>query len=338
MVQVQVRRQLMEDTMLTRRGMLHAAGATSASFLALRSGTGAAAPSTVKTPVDYDVPRGACDCHVHVFGDAKKFPFAADRVYTPPEASVDDLRALQAGLHFERVVIVTPSVYGLDNSCTLDAIRQLGPRARGVAVIDQSTPAAVLDEMAAGGFKGARLNVETVGEADPGAVRRLIDSVADAVRSRNWHLQFNTRMSVIAALKDDLAALGIPVVFDHFGRAQAALGTGQPGFDAMLDLLKSGHAYVKISAVYRSSQKAPDFPDVAPLAQAIVAANPDRVVWGSNWPHPGRGTSQTAIAPPYPADDGLMLNLLAKWVPDPAVRKKILVDNPARLYGFDTAA
>ena len=306
--------------MLTRRGMLQAAGA---------------APSMVKTPVDFEVPRGACDCHVHVFGDPKTFPFAPERVYTPPEASVDDLRALQAALGFERVVIVTPSVYGLDNSCTADGIRQLGERARGVAVIDQTTPADVLDELAAAGFKGARLNLETVGQADPDAIKRLIDSVADAVRRRNWHLQFNTRMSVIAAVKDKLAGLGIPIVFDHFGRAQAALGTGQPGFEAMLELVNAGHAYVKISAAYRSSQKAPDFADVTPIAQAIVAANPDRVVWGTNWPHPGRGTSPTAIAPPYPADDGLMLNLLARWVPDPAIRKKILVDNPARLYGFE---
>jgi predicted TIM-barrel fold metal-dependent hydrolase len=318
--------------MLTRRGMLHAAGATGASFVAGRPA--GAAPSTVKTPVDVAVPPGACDCHVHVFGDPQEFSFAPDRVYTPPGASVDDLRALQAALGFERVVIVTPSVYGLDNSCTADAVRQLGDRARGVAVIDAATPASLLDELAAGGFKGARLNLETVGQANPDAIMRLIDGVADAVRKRNWHLQFNTRMAVIDALKDHLAALGIPIVFDHFGRAQAALGTGQPGFAAMLDLVKAGHAYVKISAAYRSSQKAPDFPDVTPIAQAIVAANPDRVVWGTNWPHPGRGTSPTAIAPPYPADDGLMLNLLARWVPDPAIRKKILVDNPARLYGF----
>jgi predicted TIM-barrel fold metal-dependent hydrolase len=289
----------------------------------------------VKTPVNFAVPRGACDCHVHVFADADKFPFAPDRVYTPPEASVEDLRALQAALGFERLVIVTPSVYGLDNSCTLDAIRQLGNRARGVAVIDASTPGKVLDELAAGGFTGARLNLETVGQADPSAVKRLIAGVADAVRQRKWHLQFNTRMSVIDALKDDLAGLGVPIVFDHFGRAQSALGTGQPGFAAMLDLVRAGDAYVKISAAYRSSHKAPDFADVAPIAQAIVAANPDRVVWGTNWPHPGRGTSPTAIAPPYPADDGRMLNLLAQWLPDPAIRQKILVDNPARLYGFD---
>ena len=168
--------------MLTPRGMLHAAGGTSASMIAGGGRAAGAAPSTVKTPVGFEVPRGACDCHVHVFSDPDKFPFAPHRVYTPPGASVDDLRALQKSLGFERVVIVTPSVYGLDNSCTLDAIRQLGDRARGVAVIDMSTPAGVLDELAASGFKGARLNLETVGQADPDAIKRLIDGVADAVR------------------------------------------------------------------------------------------------------------------------------------------------------------
>ena len=143
--------------MLSRRGMLHAAGATSASFLAMRAGAGAAAPSTVKTSVDYEVPPGACDCHVHVFGDAKKFPFAADRVYTPPEASVDDLRALQAGLHFERVVIVTPSFYGTDNSATLYGMKSRGPNARGVAVIDERTPASDLDAMESSGIRGVRV-------------------------------------------------------------------------------------------------------------------------------------------------------------------------------------
>src|ERR1043166_9051907 len=126
----------MEDAMLTRRGMLHAAGASGGT---LGAGRAAAAPSTVKTPVNVAVPRGACDCHVHVFGDPNKFPFAPERVYTPPGASVDDLRALQAALGFERVVIVTPSVYGLDNFCTLDGIRQLGDRARGVAEIGRAS-------------------------------------------------------------------------------------------------------------------------------------------------------------------------------------------------------
>jgi predicted TIM-barrel fold metal-dependent hydrolase len=319
--------------MLTRRRMLVSVAALGASLAALRVGAARAAAPTVRTPVDFDVARGACDCHVHVF-DPSHFPYASERVYTPPQASVADLRDLQAALHFDRVVIVQPSVYGTDNSCTLDAVRQLGARARGVAVIDQSTSAAALDAMASAGVRGVRLNFETAGETNPDAIRRGLAAVADQVRSRGWHVQLNTSLPVIAALHGDFAALAFPLVLDHFARAKAALGPSQPGFDALLDLVKSGRAYVKISAAYRTSQKAPDFPDTLALAQALVAANPDRVVWGSNWPHPGRGATRTDIAPPYLNDDGLLLNQLPKWVPDAATRKKILVDNPARLYGF----
>jgi predicted TIM-barrel fold metal-dependent hydrolase len=321
--------------MLTRRRILATVGAAGAALIATRNGFGAA--STVRTAVDFDIPRGACDCHVHVF-DPAHFPYANERVYTPPEASVADLRELQTALRFDRVVIVQPSVYGTDNSCTLDAMRRLGARARGVAVIDKSTSAGALDEMTAAGIRGVRLNLETVGESDPTAIRRNLAAVAEQVRSRNWHVQFNTSLPVITALKNDFAALAFPVVIDHFARAKAALGPSQPGFDALLELVKSGRAYVKISAAYRMSEKAPDFPDASQIAQAIVAANPDRVVWGSNWPHPGRGATRTDIAPPYPNDDGLLINQLPKWVPDPAIRKKILVDNPARLYGFEGTA
>ena len=320
--------------MLTRRRMLASAAAIGASLAAMRASAVRAAAPTVRTAVDFDVPRGACDCHVHVF-DPAHFAYASERVYTPPQASVADLRDLQTALHFERVVIVQPSVYGVDNSCTLDAIRQLGPRARAVAVIDQSTSAQALDAMAGAGVRGVRLNFETAGETNPDAIRHGLASVAEQVRSRNWHVQLNTSLPVIAALHGDFAALAFPLVFDHFARAKAALGPSQPGFDSLIDLVKSGRAYVKISAAYRTSEKAPDFPDTAALAQALVAANPDRIVWGSNWPHPGRGATRTDIARPYPNDDGLLLNQLPKWVPDAATRKKILVDNPARLYGFD---
>jgi predicted TIM-barrel fold metal-dependent hydrolase len=320
--------------MLTRRAMLSQIGAAG---VALKAGAGlAAAPSTVKTPVDFDVPRGACDCHVHIF-DSVHFPYFSGRLYSPPEASIDDLRALQSALHFDRVVIVTPSVYGVDNSCTLNAVHELGARARGVAVIDKSISAAALDAMAAAGVRGVRLNLETAGESDPAAAKRILAATAEQIAGRNWHIQFNTRLSVITALKSDIMALPMPVIFDHFGGAKAAPGLSQPGFVDLIDLVKSGHAYVKISAAYRTSDKTPDFPDTAPLAQALVAANPDRVVWGSNWPHPGRGPTPTALAPPYPNDDGRVLNLLPTWVGDPAVRKKILVDNPGRLYGFDNS-
>src|SRR5580692_7511294 len=144
---------------LTRRGMLSRIGAAGAAGFALKAGTSfAAAPSTVKTPVDFDVPRGACDCHVHIF-DPVHFPYFSGRLYSPTEASVDDLRSLQSALHFDRVVVVTPSVYGVDNSCTLHAVRELGARARGVAVIDQSVSGAMLDDMAGAGVRGVRLNL-----------------------------------------------------------------------------------------------------------------------------------------------------------------------------------
>jgi predicted TIM-barrel fold metal-dependent hydrolase len=315
--------------MLTRRRILHLGATAGASAMAMRSGGAVAdAPSTVKTQVNFEVPRGACDCHVHVF-DPARFAYDAHRVYTPPEATVADLLDLQNTIRFDRVVIVQPSVYGM---------KKLGAeRARGVAVIDANTPKAALDAMHAAGVRGVRLNLETAGESDPEAVKRALATTAEQLRGRDWHIQFNTNLGVVAAIRDELAALPMPVVLDHFARAKASLGPSQPGFDALLALVKAGRAYVKISAAYRISDQKPDYPDAAAIAQAIVAANPDRVVWGSNWPHPGRGKTRTDTAPPYPSDDGMLLNQLPKWVPDAATRRKILVENPARLYGFGSA-
>jgi len=147
-------------------------------------------------------------------------------------------------------------------------------------------------------------------------------------------------LSVISTLKDYFAQLPFPVVFDHFGQPKAPLGVEQPGFANLIDLVKSGQAYVKISGAYRVSNKAPDYADATPLAKALVAANPDRIVWGTDWPHPNGASARSIaeIAMPFPIDDGLLLNELGKWVPESATRRKILVDNPARLYGFEPAA
>jgi predicted TIM-barrel fold metal-dependent hydrolase len=151
-------------------------------------------------------------------------------------------------------------------------------------------------------------------------------------------MQIYARLTMVAALKERLGALPMPVVFDHFAGAKAALGVEQPGFSAVLDLVRAGKAYVKISGAYRASTQAPDYADTAPLARALIAANADRIVWGSDWPHPDAaivpGRKATDIAPPLPIDDSRVLNLLAEWTPDPALRRKILVDNPSRLYGF----
>lgn len=324
--------------MLTRRHGLKLAASLGAASLGAAPSRAADAP-TVKTPVAFEVPPGACDCHVHVFPDPARFPFWSGRAYTPPVATAAELLALQQALHMDRVVIVTPSVYGTDNSATLDGMRQLGPeRARGVAVIGDQTGPAELDAMAQAGIRGVRVNLEQAGVFDPEASAKRLDAAVQQIGGRPWHLQVYSRLSVIAPLKAQFAALPVPVVFDHFAGAQAALGPQQPGFDAVLDLVRSGKAYVKVSGAYRASSKAPDYPDVAPLARALVAANPDRLVWGSDWPHPDSATvpgrKPTDLAPAQPIDDGRVLNLLAEWVPDAATRAKILVDNPKRLYGF----
>jgi predicted TIM-barrel fold metal-dependent hydrolase len=284
--------------------------------------------------VDFEVPAGACDCHTHVFGNGADFPWWEKRAYTPPPASADELLQLQNDLHLSRAVIVHPSVYGADNSASLDGIRRLGNRARGVAVIDTSTSRGQLEEMAAGGIRGVRLNLETAGEFNPDNAKRQLDATARQIEGLGWHVQFFTRPSVIAALQRQFAQSPFPIVIDHFGNYPAAQGVNQPHFDVLTDLLKSGKCYVKVSGAYRVSDKAPDFSDAAPLARALIAANPDRVVWGTDWPHPGHSRPPAEISPPIPVDDGALINQLAVWAPDAAVRKKILVDNPARLYGF----
>jgi len=293
----------------------------------------AAQPST---PVRFKVPSDACDCHTHVFGDPARFPFAAGRTYTPEPASVEEMRKLHRALHTTRVVIVQPSVYGTDNACTLDALRQLAPDARGIAVIDERTPETALDEMHRAGIRGVRINLATVGQNDPEAGRRRLTDAIERVRSRGWHIQMYTQLAVIAALQREVSTSPVPIVFDHFGGAQASGGVRQPGFEVLLDLVRSGRAYVKVSAPYRGSTSAPDFADMAPLAKALMAANVQRVLWGTDWPHPDTtpGRQPTEVSPLRQIDDGRVFNQFAAWAPDARVRKAILVDNPATLYGF----
>jgi predicted TIM-barrel fold metal-dependent hydrolase len=233
---------------------------------------------------------------------------------------------------------VTPSVYGTDNAATLYGMKARGSDARGVAVIDEKTTDAELDAMGKAGIRGIRLNLATGGSNDPALARQRFQSALPRMASRGWHIQIYTNLAVIAGIKDLVLAAPVPTVFDHFGGAQAALGPTQPGFADLVDLVRSGKAYVKISGAYRASAKAPDYPDVAPLARALIAANAERIVWGTDWPHPnsvtGPGRKVTDISPLWQIDDGAVLNQLPVWAPDAATRKIILVDNPARLYGF----
>jgi predicted TIM-barrel fold metal-dependent hydrolase len=233
---------------------------------------------------------------------------------------------------------VQPSVYGTNNSVTLDAVKQIGVSARGVAVIDDETADADIDAMRRAGIRGLRINFEAGGPPNPDAARQKFESMVARAKAHGLHVQIYTRLSVIESLKDQVMAAPVPVVFDHFGGAQASLGTAQPGFDTLLSLVRAGKAYVKISGAYRSSTQAPDYADVAPLATALIAANAERILWGSDWPHPDSaskpGRAATELAPLFQIDDGRLFNLFATWAPDAALRKTILVENPAKLYGF----
>jgi predicted TIM-barrel fold metal-dependent hydrolase len=234
------------------------------------------------------------------------------------------------------VVIVTPSVYGTDNSATLYGMKARGADARGVAVIDDRTPEIALDAMGRAGVRGIRLNLATGGINDPNVGRQRFQTAVERMRHRHWHIQLYTNLAMISAINDLITASPVPVVFDHFAGAQAELGPQQPGFAGLLELVRSGKAYVKISGAYRASKLAPDYADVAPLARALIAANPERIVWGTDWPHPNSssGRPMAEVTPLFQIDDGRLLNQLPVWAPDPGIRKKILVDNPARLYAF----
>jgi predicted TIM-barrel fold metal-dependent hydrolase len=321
--------------MLTRRAALIGAIAAGAAMRSQRSLAKASQPAT---PVNFAVPAHACDCHTHIHGDPKQFPFFAGRVYTPEMALPEEMAALHSTLHIERVVIVTPSVYGTDNGATLFGMKARGSDARGVAVIDDKTSEGELDAMGQAGICGIRLNLATAGTNDPAAGRQRFSAAVERMKTRNWHVQLYTNLAVISAIKDLVLASPVPVVFDHFGGAHAALGPEQPGFAELIELVRAGKAYVKISGAYRASSEAPDYPDVVPLAQALIAANRDRILWGTDWPHPNStippGGKVSDVTPLFQIDDGRLLNALALWAPDAATRKMILVDNPARLYRF----
>lgn len=320
--------------MLTRRAILR--GLIAAPLI--RSRICVAKASQPATPLNFDVPAGACDCHTHIFADPAKFPYFAGRGYTPETAEPDEMAAFHRALRVQRVVIVTASVYGTDNSSTLYGMKARGRDARGVAVIDERTTESDLDAMDRAGIRGIRLNFGASGTNSPEVGRQRFQAAVNRIKPRRWHVQLNTSLAMISALKDMIVASPVPVVIDHFGGARAQLGPGQPGFAELVELVQSGKAYVKISAAYSVSQRPPDYSDIVPLARALIAANPDRIVWGTDWPHPNAapppGGKATDVSPLRQIDDGHVLNQLPVWAPEPAVRRKILVSNPAELYGF----
>ena len=294
-----------------------------------------AAASQPSTKINFDVPPGGVDCAVHVF-DPKRFPYWEGRTYTPEPATVAELRQVLQALKLERVVVVQGTPYGTDNSCVVASVRELGNRGRGVAIIDEKTPEASLDEMHQAGVRGVRLSINAAG--DSATARQRLKMTVDRLKTRkNWSLQLSANAATYEILRDELMALPMTLVMDHFGQVQVAEGVGQRGFGTVLELLKSGQAYVKISNADSFSTQ-PDLSDVTPYAKALIGANPQRVVWGTAWPHPTAGNVEgrkpTDLARHRQADDGRTMNMLPVWAPDAATRRMILVENPARLYRF----
>jgi predicted TIM-barrel fold metal-dependent hydrolase len=259
----------------------------------------------------------ACDCHIHVFGPFARFPLDAARKYTPEEAPLEAYLKVASALGTGRVVLVQPSVYGTDNRCQRDAIAALEEHARGIAVIDDTVSDAQLDALCGAGFVGARLNFMRAGELES------LERTAARIKRLDWHVQLHLPGSMIPALAERLLKLPTDFVIDHFGRVDAWKGVTQPEFQALLRLVDSGRCWVKLSAPYRMDG-AP-YPRVAPFARELVRRNPERMLWGTDWPHP-----DVAVVP----DDPGLLQTMFDWVPDAATRHRILVDNPEKLYRF----
>jgi predicted TIM-barrel fold metal-dependent hydrolase len=205
-------------------------------------------------------------------------------------------------------------------------------------VIDDKTTEAELDDMHRGGIRGIRLSLGNQGATDLAAAAQRLKRAAERMKKRKgWSMLISGSPATWEALGPELAAVGVPIVIDHFGEPRVADGVGQPGFASVLNLVRSGKAYVKLSNADTLTRR-PDLSDITPYAKALIAANPQRVVWGTAWPHPSAaavaGRKSTDLALHRQTDDGRVMNMLAVWAPDPAMRKMILVDNPARLYGF----
>lgn len=279
-------------------------------------------PHARTRPPKATAPDGACDCHFHVFGPENRYPYSASRGYTPPDAALDDYRAMLDVLGVSRAVIVQPSVYGTDNACSLDAAERLGEAGRGVAVLDETVGDAELDRLHAAGFRGTRFNIESAG----GVPEAQLEAVAARVAPRGWHVQVYVDGRRLPELAPRLAGLPTEVVIDHMGAMDPAAGTGQPGLAALRELLGTGRCWVKLSGAYRIDPTSAPFGAATPIARALIEAAPDRLVWGSDWPHP-------QISGPMP-DDGDLFDWFLDATGDVALRRRILVDNPARLYDF----
>lgn len=271
------------------------------------------------------LPPGACDCHMHIYGSA--LPAAADARSVPPEASTEAYRSMQATLGLERCVVVTPSTYGLDNRCTVDAVQALneaGTTARGIAVLSPDVDAATLESLHACGIRGVRFN-QTLGSTSLDDLEPLSERIAPL----GWHVELLLPATLWPGIAPRLRQLPIPVVLDHFGRLPHP-GVEHPGHRAIVALLETGRVWVKLSGAYlQGVEPASWAADAASMSAAYLRVAPHRLVWGSNWPHP---TAHAGLH--HAPEDVESLSLLRQWIGDDANLRRILVDNPATLYTF----
>jgi predicted TIM-barrel fold metal-dependent hydrolase len=273
----------------------------------------------------FTVPAGACDSHVHVFEADAKYPSVASPHYTLPDGSLGKLRSMTEVLSLQRFIIVQPSYYGTDNSCMLDALAAAGAAARGVAMVEPNSSEQKLIDLHARGVRALRLDLFLRSSWPTADIIAYIEASVRETRSLEWHVQFYTPGWVVRDLLPYLAELEATFVIDHMGYMLESDGLTNSDFDRLLDVVGKGKAWIKLSAPYRLAKDG-NFERLQPMARALIEAAPERIIWGSDWPHIPEGGKDT----------GTLLNLLADWAPDAESRTRILVDNPARLFGFRT--
>lgn len=281
------------------------------------------------------LPSLACDCHVHVIGDQASYPMTPQRHYTPGLASHEDLLAQMARLSLERAVLVQPSVYGYDNRCMLDSLKRMGNSGRGVAVLPETVSASELAQLADNGIAAIRLNLESSHNRDARAVRDGLARWADRVGEFGWHIQLYASFNVIEAALESFNNLPVPIVLDHFAMIPAAASLAASGTQRLLQQMAEGNLYVKLSAPYRIGTDQ-EKQRVSELAAALIDANPERVLWGSDWPHTSRDPEKpaTQVSAYRLIGKQELVDELNAWLGNEALAHKVLVDNPARLYRF----
>jgi 2-pyrone-4,6-dicarboxylate lactonase len=287
-------------------------------------------PNTRKP--SFSPPANSCDTHFHIFGPPETFPFLTTHEYTPLAAPLEHYLKMAAIIGIERGVVVQPSVHGLDNSATLDAIAKSGGRFRGVARIDDKTPKSQLQQLHDGGVRGVRFNLL---DRPRGNVKLdVLDRCIEHIVELGWSVDLHIDGKNLLEQEQRIRSMPLPVVIDHIARIKPVEGLTQPAFQLLLDLLKANHIWVKISGADKicntqvHSYFGLPFVEVIPFARAVTAAAPNRIIWGTDWPHSNN------FAPGHTPNDGDLVDLLAAFVPDEQTRTKILVDNPAALYGF----